>query len=183
MTKTAPKPTADGSLLMVRMGRVNVKMRRGQMHRLPMVNEVFTSTVNGRLVDFGPQNRIPPDYLRDALEWSTVPAEDYVLPTDCHKAEQIRQALRYFGVEEATVLALRTAAGLRRELDTMKLKMDTMKLDVDELQLDLKQTRLVLSVSNAGSAAEKIEFLTEHRAEFIEIGLGNFLVTMGIPLS
>lgn len=71
------------NLLMVRHGRVNVKFRAEQAKLLPRIQAaiVTASSVQTRTaVDLGPFSA--PGWLAIAHAWTSVPPEDYVLPSD-----------------------------------------------------------------------------------------------------
>ena len=94
--------------------------------RLPLLRDILmdVGAENG-LIDLGRPD-IPIEWMHNAMEWINTPPDEYVLPRDYVEAEQVRTALRYFGVDEGIVESLMTVEKLinrSKRLDLMKMMM------------------------------------------------------------
>ena len=114
-------------LLAIRQGSCIVKVRRKDVRRLPIIDEIVTDDresrlfIENRLVNLGQLlSSIPDGWLVRAAEWASTDAKDYVLPTDPEKALETQLSLRYYGVDETIIMNLKTAASLRDEITRLE---------------------------------------------------------------
>lgn len=156
----------SSSLLVVRMGGVNKKIRRAHVERLPMLLDALDlckdkDGAGGRAINLGSLHDCPVSRLELAAEWAATPAEDYVLPPREDAQREVRDALRFFGVEQQTVDNLRSAAQLRESLTKLK--------GIDSRLREVKIQSLLKTIDITSSERMK-ELAQEHVALLHQLG-------------
>ena len=127
-------------LLVVRRGPTKVKLRRDIIKRLKVLHDACDCEEKSRYIDLGVNSKDDPKWLLIATKWATIEPEDYVLPVDIIEANNVRDALRFYGVDEKHVEALRTPAQLRNELLRFKaFAKSTIQTHIDTT-LELQKT-------------------------------------------
>jgi hypothetical protein len=108
------------NLLVVRCGDTKVKVRRDIIKRLRVLDDACECEDKSRYIDLGTNNKDKAKWLLIATKWATIEPNDYVLPADTIEAKAVMEALRFYGVDEKDVKALRTPSELRSELLRLK---------------------------------------------------------------
>ena len=112
--------SSPNNLLVVRRGDTKVKVRRGMLKRLRVLGDACECEEKSRYIDLGTSSKDEGQWLLIATKWATIEPKDYVLPVDAIEANAVKDALRFYGVEEKEVDALRTPSELRSELLGLK---------------------------------------------------------------